>query len=219
MIDWLSRSGSQTEGTLQRSLTSRFDNLKSQYKRELEPLLQQRETLLREINELKEERTICLEETTALNARNEELSELNAQTSRQIESSIHGGTMRSWSPMSSSVGSQQQHQTPSTPKNTPLPPVPQDLGYLGSTSSVATTTTLQEERDEPKATPNEKRSKWFKPSKETIRPVIDALAPPAAEKETLRHNFQQQTVLRLTRCDHCGDKMWGTQLRCNSERH
>src|SRR5882724_4692865 len=114
------------EGGLQRSLTSRFDNLKSQYKRELQPLLQQRETLIREINELKEERNICLEETTALNAHNQEIVELNARATRHIESGTHGGTVPPWSSsISYSVGSHQQHQAPSTPKNMPLPPVPQ----------------------------------------------------------------------------------------------
>ena len=31
------------------------------------------------------------------------------------------------------------------------------------------------------------------------------------------HVFQQVSVLRVARCDHCGDKMWGSQLRCTSE--
>ncbi|KAG8911677.1 hypothetical protein FRC00_006022, partial [Tulasnella sp. 408] len=75
--------------TLTRSLTTRFDNLKSQYKKDLEPLKQQREALIREINELKEARDIFLEETTALNARNEELAELNSQIQRQIEATLN----------------------------------------------------------------------------------------------------------------------------------
>ncbi|KAF8585944.1 RhoGAP-domain-containing protein [Ramaria rubella] len=198
-------SSGQMEGTLQRSFRERFDLIKSQYRRELEPLALQREALLREIQELKEERNICLEETTALNARNEELAELNAQTSRQIESGANGD-MRAWSPML-------QHP-PSTPiKTTPLPAVPYTSGYTstGSTLSTSTSTTLQEERD-PRATPVD-RKKWFKPNKDTVRAMSDG--PPIPEKETLRHNFQQLTILRFARCDHCGDKMWGTQLRCN----
>ena len=31
------------------------------------------------------------------------------------------------------------------------------------------------------------------------------------------HVFQQISVLRVARCDHCGDKMWGSQLKCTSE--
>ncbi|KAJ3507749.1 hypothetical protein NMY22_g16831 [Coprinellus aureogranulatus] len=33
-------------------------------------------------------------------------------------------------------------------------------------------------------------------------------------KAHIEHNFQQLSVLRFTRCDHCGDKMWGSQLKC-----
>ncbi|KZT58861.1 RhoGAP-domain-containing protein [Calocera cornea HHB12733] len=28
------------------------------------------------------------------------------------------------------------------------------------------------------------------------------------------HNFQQHSILRLTRCEHCAEKMWGLHLRC-----
>lgn len=31
----------------------------------------------------------------------------------------------------------------------------------------------------------------------------------------LEHSFQPLSLLRFTRCDHCGDKMWGSQLRCS----
>ena len=203
-----SSSPSQTDVTLQRSLSARFDGLKAQYKREVEPLVQQREALLREIHELKEERNICLEETTALNARNEELAELSARTVRQIEFGTHGAVPQAWSPM--------QLNIPSTPKAHFLPPVPHGMGYNMSPLSVAAAAamTLHEERDEPRATPIDKK-KWFKPSKDAIKSISEG--PPVSEKEALRHNFQQLTILRFARCDHCGDKMWGTQLRCNSE--
>ena len=42
--------------------------------------------------------------------------------------------------------------------------------------------------------------------------VADNKAPGRRE-----HTFQQLSVLRFTRCDHCGDKMWGSQLRCSGE--
>ena len=201
--DSLCSSSGQTDVTLQRSLSSRFDGLKTQYRRELEPLVQQREALLREIHELKEERNICLEETTALNARNEELAELNARTARRIEVGTHGAVPRAWSPM---------QNLPSTSKTTPLLPI-QPVSNM-SASSIGMSTTVHEERDEPRSTPSD-RKKWFKPNKDAVKPISDG--PFTPEKETLRHNFQQLTILRFARCDHCGDKMWGTQLRCNSE--
>ena len=46
-----------------RSLTVRFDNIKSQYQLELMPLAQQRETLSREIADLRAMRDAFLEET------------------------------------------------------------------------------------------------------------------------------------------------------------
>jgi Rho-type GTPase-activating protein 1/2 len=210
----LSSFSGQTDATLQRSLTSRFDNLKAQYKRELEPLVQQRDALLREIHELKEERNICLEETTALNARNEELADLNSRTA-QVESGARGPAPRAWSPMPASMGAPPaQLHTPSTPQSVSLPAAPPSSGQTSATLSFGASTVMHEERDEPRATPTDKK-KWFKPSKDMIKLMSDG--PPVPEKEFLRHNFQQLTVLRFARCDHCGDKMWGTQLRCNGE--
>ncbi|KAF8514156.1 hypothetical protein JB92DRAFT_2920340 [Gautieria morchelliformis] len=203
----------QTDVTLQRSLTSRFDGLKAQYKRELEPLVQQRDALMREIHELKEERNICLEETTALNARNEELADLNSRTT-QIESGARGPAPSAWSPMPASMGPPAQLHTPSTPKSAAMLAALPSSGLTSAmlSASVGASTVLPDEREEPKATPTDKK-KWFKPSREAIKLMSDG--PPVPEKEFLRHNFQQLTVLRFARCDHCGDKMWGTQLRCN----
>ncbi|TCD61700.1 hypothetical protein EIP91_008029 [Steccherinum ochraceum] len=86
--------GSQSAATdgdaptkLGRALSTRFDNIKSQYAHQLLPLTEQREALMREIDDLKASREAFLEETTMLNARNEELAQLNAQYARRVESS------------------------------------------------------------------------------------------------------------------------------------
>ncbi|KAG6813638.1 hypothetical protein H0H92_008874 [Tricholoma furcatifolium] len=70
---------------LGRSLTKRLDNIKHQYKRDLVPLTKEKEGLQREIVELKAVRDTFLEETTVLNARNEELAQLSAAYSRRME--------------------------------------------------------------------------------------------------------------------------------------
>lgn len=186
------------EGTnVQRNLTKRFDSIKAQYKRELAPLIQQREALVREINELKEQRNICLEATTALNARNEELAALMHQMTHQVETGVHPPNLRPWP-----QAGQMQPPLSSMPKH--LPSVPQSsLG--ASTSSMASTIVA-----DVMVTPNNGK-KWFKPSKDTVRPLADGSL---LERDTIKHNFQLLTVLRFARCDHCGDKMWGTQLRC-----
>ena len=68
-----------------RSLSVRLDTIKNQYQHELLPLTSQKEALLREIAELHTSRDAFLEETTVLNARNEELARLNAQYIRRVD--------------------------------------------------------------------------------------------------------------------------------------
>ena len=216
----------QEGSTMTRSLTVRWDGLKSQYRKDLEPLKQQRESLAREINELKEARDIFLEETTALNARNEELADLNAQIARQIEvavsestamesGSITDGNLSSYE--NGSSGRQQKSgggifgggRMKNPPINSP------------SFSSANASITSIDERDEfgrssasmkhvvlppveAAAAPNKSKFKWFGVAKEKEKkPKLKA------------HNFQHFNLLRFTRCDHCSDKMWGPQLRCS----
>ncbi|KAG8904479.1 hypothetical protein FRB99_001691 [Tulasnella sp. 403] len=122
---------------LTRSLTTRFDNLKHQYRKELEPLRQQREALIREINELKEARDIFLEETTALNARNEELADLNAQIQRQIEIAVNEGPgSGNNAPVGSGGSSSGDHhmvsEAPmSSPEHAPVGRLPKSSGMPG----------------------------------------------------------------------------------------
>jgi len=47
-----------------------------------------------------------------------------------------------------------------------------------------------------------------KPSKQTSDPLHHH-----SPNESLRHNFQQTAILRA-KCDHCGVRLWGSQLRC-----
>jgi hypothetical protein len=75
---------------LSRSLTHKLDKLKTKYQQELTPLIQQQEGLTREIAELKAVRDVFLEETTVLNARNEELAQLSAQYVRRMDGATGG---------------------------------------------------------------------------------------------------------------------------------
>ncbi|KZT18293.1 hypothetical protein NEOLEDRAFT_1184394 [Neolentinus lepideus HHB14362 ss-1] len=74
-----------TDAPLSRTFSVRFDNIKSQYSRELVPLTEQKEILNREVAELKALREQFLEETASLSARNEELAQLHHQYIRQME--------------------------------------------------------------------------------------------------------------------------------------
>ena len=49
------------------------------------------------------------------------------------------------------------------------------------------------------------------------KPAINIVPPemtPSKPRSVREHSFQQLSALRFARCDHCGDKMWGSHLRC-----
>lgn len=209
---------SPSHATLSRSLTSRFDGIKSQYRKELEPLIQQKESLAREINELKEVRDSIMEETTALNARNEELSDLNTQIARKLETSVPTGTKPAPAPI-----------PVSKPKFTSTQSAP---NTNGTDSSFGTRQSHSMDGDDktlraPKPAETHEhhaakvgKFKWYK-GKENTAPRNDSLGiSVSSEKGRLTaavHNFSQMSILRMARCDHCSDKMWGSQLRCQGE--
>ncbi|KAF9650640.1 RhoGAP-domain-containing protein [Thelephora ganbajun] len=62
--------------------------------------------------------------------------------------------------------------------------------------------------------------KWSgKASREHLakEPAINIVPPemtPSKPRSMKEHIFQQFSALRFARCDHCGDKMWGSHLRC-----
>lgn len=199
---------------LSRSLTKRFDNIRTQYRAELVPLTTEKEGLTREIAELKAVRDIFLEETTMLNARNEELAQLSAVYSRRMETVPEATAIN---PNDTFRGSLDRYRPPHQNQHgIPLPP---SLSSSTSASSTIYEDGPLENRymkpqgqgiDQP--TPAKKFMKW--PGSRS-KEILSAPAP-SDKKAVLEHNFQQLSVLRFTRCDHCGDKMWGSQLRCTS---
>lgn len=212
--------------TLTRSLTNRLNKLKEKYTDELEPLSAERECLSREISELKDTRKIFLEESAALSAKNGELSELNSRLARQAEI-LQDNLARNRPPTSLLRGS--KHHMSNSP----------------SMSSIATTTTLLEVNQEDagrssrngrpdgveQAIPSRNKFKWYKSSKgpEAMTASASLPKPLSAQPEKSKprpshdgvqreHIFQQHTILRFSRCEHCGDKLWGLQeLRCAGE--
>lgn len=210
---------------LSQSLTSRLDTIKEQYREELEPLTAQREALQREIAELRETREQFLEESTALAAKNEELAELNAQLSRQVDT-LQDTLSRSRTP---TIFSKRTH-----PSGSP------------SLSSLATSATLQEvpeetarvvkvTKPEPIEAAPARRFKWYKSSKgpdmsnapsaiSISKPLAlptdrrNLIQRPSTEFGLREHSFQQHSTMRLTRCELCQEKMWGLQeVRCSCE--
>lgn len=201
---------------LGRSLTKRLDNIRNQYQKDLIPLTQQRETLTREIAELKAVRDVFLEETSVLNARNEELAQLSAVYTRRMDT-VHETPLKDDDNPNRASFDKSRGQFHST---TPLAP--------SLSSSTSGSSTIYDETIDPKFfrapktdvdlhTPAKGKFMKWPGSK-----VKDVVSPsPGMEtskgKAHLEHNFQQLSVLRFTRCDHCGDKMWGSQLRCTSK--
>lgn len=193
----------------------RFDNIRTQYQHELLPLTEQRETMLREIAELKVSRDAFLEETTVLNARNEELAQLNAQYVRRMELAGMDSTF-----VKVETGSQEKHDSSSSDRARSPP-------NILSTSVTSVTLTNSDESPEskfikvskpdalehPTPPPKPTMFKWIgsKAQKENISTNWQDVVKAKTRKE---HSFQQISMLRVVKCDHCGDKMWGSQLRC-----
>lgn len=194
---------------ISRALSVRFDNIKTQYQSDLLPLTARKEALFREITELRASRDAYLEETTMLSARNEELAQLHAQYLRRLDTA--------------SDGSHEFQREPSLDKGRPL-----NL----SSSVTSSTTAFSEESTEsrfvkvmkPDAIENvpqpKAKFKWPgsrsqpQSSKENHAPNLSESSKP---KVRIEHNFQQVNGLRVARCDHCGDKMWGSIMRCTGE--
>ncbi|KAG8743250.1 hypothetical protein FRC10_012294 [Ceratobasidium sp. 414] len=246
--------GKKSGGSLE-PLEARLEALRKQYRKDLETFKLQREGLVKEITELKEHRDIFLEETTALNARNEELAELNAQIQRQVEQQV---TVTAVAPpplphMSSSGTTQlslgsslKEFGAKSKPPLVGISAPSASVSSVNTTLSMLSTLTAttsnmsaseEKERDREEAkvvriqTPQEPVTataakggfKWLKgkaptkePTMQTISSGKAAAAQPDRPKGFKEHNFVQQSVLRFARCDHCGDKMWGMQMRCSN---
>jgi Rho-type GTPase-activating protein 1/2 len=198
----------------------RLDNIKKQYQHELVPLTQQREILVHEIAELKAVRDAFLEETTVLNARNEELAQLSAQYARRMDTVPE-------MPSKDQTASLARSLDRSRSQRQPHPQQPPTFYHSVSSSTIGLSIHSDEaidskvvkglkEAEFPTPSSKGKFMKWpgSKP-KEVISPVAASDGGNKA-KVHLEHTFQQLSVLRFTRCDHCGDKMWGSQLRCSS---
>ena len=204
---------------LGRSLTMRLDNIKIHYQRELIPLTQQREALVREIADLKAARDTFLEETTVLNARNEELAQLSAQYARRMETPVSAPPPHALKPEGL------EKQSNSFERSRPQPAPASGMQSSFSHSTTASTATLAEDPNAtikklpemPLPAPRAGKFKW--PGSRPRDHATSVLAPDQKTPGRLEHTFQQLSILRFTRCDHCGDKMWGSQLRCSCGYH
>ncbi|KAG9316844.1 RhoGAP-domain-containing protein [Chiua virens] len=216
-------SGDVSAAQLSRSLTMRLDNIKKQYQRELIPLTQQRDTLLREIVELKSAREQFLEETTVLNARNEELAQLSAQYTRRVE------VVRPDTPPALDVPAVKvepilhEKKSTSLDRGRPTLDLSNQLQPSLSSGSNPSTSTLVDDRDtkmirvakpeHPEGMSTLKHGIFKWPGHRMRDQALTTSDPKS--KGIVEHNFQLASALRFTRCDHCGEKLWGgSHYRC-----
>lgn len=248
--------GNEVIANVSRALSSRLDYTKAQYRRELEPLEEKRERLMHDLAELREARAIFVEETTALNTRNEQLAELNAQIALQIQAAAADGVSMGLPGLTQLARGQGQlsqdtpvqsgqfdtfKSTTSSSSTRTRRTEPRERGrHSPSIASSATVNTLggsQENSDEfgtkvtkvssKSETPEPsqpKKFKWFGPGgKHLASSPASEKSPTTLEKingnhvEKLQpHNFASANMLRIGRCDQCGEKLWGAGLRCTS---
>ncbi|SPO35678.1 related to GTPase-activating protein beta-chimerin [Pseudozyma flocculosa] len=80
-----SASREAKEAGVTENLAKRLDAVKARYRQEIDDLSLERDSLLIEIEELKQSRELFLEEAQSLNAKNEELNLLYSQMTRRVE--------------------------------------------------------------------------------------------------------------------------------------
>ncbi|KAH9847161.1 RhoGAP-domain-containing protein [Lenzites betulinus] len=242
-VEQLSASKSSANGedggaSLTRALSMRFDNIKTQYQHELIPLTEQREVLFREIAELKASRDAFLEETTVLNQRNEELAQLNAQYQRRLEAA---GANQNMSKEETVLQERRVNDFFDRARSPPILNASASSTTLATTDESSETKFIKVTKPDVQGTPGPQpvKPRFIKwpgskaAPKENVAVSVSSNAPPnhnpnPAMNMSLNgmdmnkprwrteHIFQQISVLRVARCDHCGDKMWGSQLRCTS---
>lgn len=182
----------------------RFDNIKNQYQNDLLPLTTQKEALIREITELRASRDAYLEETTMLSARNEELAQLHAQYIRRMDTA--------------SESTSDLHGRDSSLDRARPPALTSSV--TSSTTAVSEESIVkvskQEAYDVVAPVPKPIKFKW-PGSRSQVKEHAPSLSESVKVKPRIEHSFQQVNGLRVARCDHCGDKMWGSIMRCGSK--
>lgn len=229
-------------GSLAQSLSVRLESIRDQYATELESLSGQVENLEREISELRQIKEASLEESAALAAKNEDLAELNTQLTRQTEAlqdtlsrvrpptifSKGKGHQLQNSPSLASLTGQGLQDVPeetvtarvvkvSKPEPIEAAPVKRFKWYKSSKGPDASNTPANISK--PLALDVGKtRGGMTLGVAGLAMGGIGGGARPSTEFGMRDHAFQQHTMMRFTRCELCGEKMWGLQeVKCSCE--
>ncbi|EIW72231.1 hypothetical protein TREMEDRAFT_24881 [Tremella mesenterica DSM 1558] len=209
---------------LGQSLTHRLDTIKEAYREELEPLTAQREALLREIAELRESREQFLEESAALSAKNEELAELNASLTRQAD--VLQDTIIRQRPTifskSSRGGLGHPAASPSmsslTTAASTLHEVPEETARVVKASKPESIEAVPARRFKWYGYKSSKGPEASSASASISKPILlknGNTQRPSTEFGMRDHQFSQHSTMRFTKCEVCGEKMWGLQeVKC-----
>ncbi|KAF8342190.1 Rho GTPase activation protein [Cantharellus anzutake] len=219
---------SEVTANLARAMSSRLDYVKSQYRKDLEALQEKREWVLKEITELGEARDIFLEETTALNTRNEQLADLNAQIAAQIQNVVgdpvastaagqHVSQDYSVTLVGSDIASTKASSRGRKNARSRYSPSVTSFNTVGtnSTYDISEETVVSFRGAKPSTPEPHVHQKKFRWLRDAAGGVMSNKAP-HAPLGVKGHNFASANMLRITRCDHCGDKLWGAQMKCTN---
>ncbi|GAC93241.1 hypothetical protein PHSY_000805 [Pseudozyma hubeiensis SY62] len=181
-------STSTVDAAITQNLTSRLEAVKSRYRNEIDELTLERDSLLIEIEELKQSKDLFLEEAQGLNAKNEELNTLLGQLNRKVElasqsrdqlpplpKDVSSTSAKGSSSHGFGFGSRHRLVQKHTPHNASISSdaPPSSAGYDTVSVDTAVQQIIKPSRFEP--APVVKKFKWMKPkTSETTRAATQA---------------------------------------------
>ncbi|CAG8548918.1 6119_t:CDS:10 [Acaulospora morrowiae] len=223
-------------GSLAKHLSSQFDEVKQNYLLEIRSLQEKRDTLKQETEQLQRTRDQYVEEVENLNTKNLELTEVNNELTRQVESQNKGKSANGFNFFKSNRHSPGHNHTPSDAsganqkghvKQPSLHTIDSDVpdgAPIVSLTNVAHRNSIGRG-----ATP--KKFKWRKGGKVLNKILVNANAvtdgilgslgagTDAHKKMNQQlnpsraHNWQSFSFLRPVNCENCHEKIW-SEVKC-----
>lgn len=230
-----SRPSSHAE--MAEALNLRLEAVKENHRAEIGTLVEERDDLVREIEELKRVRDAHAADAEMLASRNADLIARNETAARSLDDLQ--GSFAKMSMPAGRLGEGRGHMsTLSTSSvatafshNTTRPAGP--IGRHGAVTVAeieptyrhATTETASRNKFWSKGKSKNEPSKQSASQSIVASPPQDKSPGPSlratmgTEPAKRPHLFQQSSILRPVRCDYCGDKMWGlNEVRCSGTR-
>ncbi|OLL22476.1 putative Rho-type GTPase-activating protein 3 [Neolecta irregularis DAH-3] len=208
-------SGIEVRESILQDLKKALNNLKDAYKPKIAELIAQRDSLMEENVRLQRTRAQAIEEARFLNAKNLELADLNNELVRQIQESFKGSKRHI-------PKSQSQCTAASLPlsiSTTAATITPSDLDRprtqdTNDENVISVSKVIDRRRSQEINTTAPKKFKWKKGVAKGFNQLWNGIV---LSKDLVKgHTFVESRFLRLTKCDHCGDKLWGLEVRCQS---